>query len=131
MFHGFSFISASLCPLFSYPPSIPAFTKLFDTLLSHEAGREASEKNGSAIFLARVSSNFVATAFSFSNCFCGLFFLLTRCYSPFFPCPQSFSATFRFAAQSYSREKCNKWLLFVNCHKAGRTKTFSMSIKKM
>lgn len=121
----FSFISTPLFPLFI--PTL-AFAELFDALLSHEAGREVSEKNGSAIFLARVSSNFVATMFSSSSssCFYELFFLLVRYYSPFFHLPQSFSATFRFALQRRYREKYNKWLLFVNRHKAGRIEAFSV-----
>lgn len=117
-----------LCSLFSFLP-FPALVELFDALLSHEAGREADEKNGSAIFLARVSSNFVtvfSSSSSSSSCFCELFFLLVRYYSPFFHRPQSFSATFRFASQRRFREKCNKWLLFVNRHKVGRIKVLSV-----
>lgn len=36
---------------------------------------------------------------STASCFCELFFLLARYYSPFFHRPQSFSATFRFASR--------------------------------
>lgn len=125
----FPFISTLFCSVFSSPPFLTlALAKLFDALLSHEAGREAGEKNGSAIFLACISSQlhrdgvplllrqlFLRTVFPFS----------ALLHSPFFHRPQSFSATFRFASRRRYTEKCNKWLLFVNRHKASRIEALS------